>query len=1472
MESILIVTQPFFVWLMQTTLIGSMVICLILVAQKTLGGKLGPRWCHALWLVLLVRLLLPWAPSSRISLGNLIPTWDQPIQSQQRSETTPPPRGNRSVRATEDPVAMPVQGQDRTVAVTRQATPTVGMPVTIRNEPKPRFASLGHALPIVWFVGAILVGVYILMSNFALWWLVKGEPPLVDQTTLELFERCKAQMNVQSLVVLIPSNQIKSPALFGFIRPRLLLPAEMIEKATREEMRYVFLHELAHLKRYDIYLGWLTSLLQIVHWFNPLVWLAFYRMRTDRELACDALVLTTMGQEKSQEYGGAIVGLLRRFSRSRSLPAMAGILENRAQLKRRMTMIAQFNDKSYRWSPLAVVLIIALSFVSLPNAELAGQSQALASEPTNQPKFTKIHIPNAIRGNAELSPDGKKIVLGDAPNKKAWIIPTVGKLKPDYAGEPKSLNTGGIPVQPTGFAWSGDGKWIAFNGGKTIREEGRKGNQKIYIVSAQGGEPREVHENNRHVLNVNYQMSLSPDAKTLAFSSWDANEVHIQTLPVQGGLPKKLVDAQAREPVFSPDGKMIAYVEAKWRRPGTGGLWTVPTDGGTPTHVTDAEDASDPKWSPDGGMIAFIDSGQIYIVPVGDDGKPVGEKFKINLPEGIRSARVLAGWTPDNKIGVLFRKKTESALYSQPVQGGKATFVTVGGTPQQPRWSPDGKRVYHTNRKDESSGNWAGLAIAHVPAEGGDVTTVPLKSEYEIRIGGYEAGNHVSPGGTTLVFAGHKVQKEGGISCIWTLPTEGGEPKQLTHPPVSFVDAYPCWSHDGKAVAFVREETSKNWVKDRWDAHIYVIPANGGEARQLTTDSDRVFSGTTIAWSPDGKLLAYFSRDEGGAPDGTLKVIPVEGGTPRVVTKARSIYANKELAWSPDSKQIAFNAFNPPEGRLIRIVSLENGDTMDVKVDLVDTKIYHLDWSPSGDRLVFAGMRGGGLEFWMIEDFLPRTLPASKAKLSTTLRKITDTHARGFDQWYGPPSSDGRFMSFAAGDLMVRDLATGQVRPLTDKARGFTVKGGLSHALESVISPDSRRVACAWTDYTPSAESGAKGFVNSLYTVEMDGSNDRLVHQGRYIRPKDWSRNGKRILGFQSLDNGSEKPYQVIWVSTVDGTLEVITHLKYQPTELKLSRDGRYVAYDQVQGKNVTQRDVFVFDLEQGREIPVVNSDADDRLLGWTPDGQSLFFASDRLGSWDGWLQPVTQGEAQGMPRVIKRGLGQAQPVGFARNGAYYFWLTDVRHSAFVTGIDLTTGKILSEPKVIGQSGREGCATWSPDGRFLAYCTWPASGTQQTIHIRSLQDNSEITFTPDLPSFTHLTWCPDSRALLISGIATGPSYPIYRLDVQTGEHTVFASTDYRIRKAELSPDGKTLFYDKRAEGERVMMRDIHTGRETELYKGFCHWDLFPDGKSIAFFSRLLDEKQSTVGTIALETGEMTVKGRRTLNPVPSKHL
>jgi hypothetical protein len=187
---------------------------------------------------------------------------------------------------------------------------------------------------------------------------------------MNLLEDCKQAMGVRVPVTLVETAGVGSPALYGFVRPRLLLPAGLTRSFSLEELRYVFLHELGHIKRRDIPIGWLITALQILHWFNPLVWLAFHRMRVDRELACDALALSHVREEENRRYGQTILKLLEHFGRSAWAPSLAGTVENRNQIKERIRMIAKFK-KSNRGPVLAAALFAGLGLTTLTDAQPA---------------------------------------------------------------------------------------------------------------------------------------------------------------------------------------------------------------------------------------------------------------------------------------------------------------------------------------------------------------------------------------------------------------------------------------------------------------------------------------------------------------------------------------------------------------------------------------------------------------------------------------------------------------------------------------------------------------------------------------------------------------------------------------------------------------------------------------------------------------------------------------------------------------------------------------------------------------------------------------------------------------------------------------------------------------------------------------------------------------------------------------------
>jgi beta-lactamase regulating signal transducer with metallopeptidase domain len=342
MQTLLDSTNTFCIWLWRASWQASVLIVLVLLAQWLLRKQLAPRWCHALWLLVVIRLALPWAPESRVSLFN----WFHMLS----------PAPSASSQTLILPAADAEEQSDASLVV---APATSALQLPWRT-----------GLAELWLAGVVVLPAYLFVTNRRLGGRIRRQRPVTNATVLDLLEDCKQEMGVCTPLTLIETSAVASPSLYGFIRPRLLLPAGFTQSFSLPELRYVFLHELGHVKRGDILLNWLTTVLLILHWFNPLVWFAFSRMQADRELACDALALSHTKEAENQSYGQTIIKLLESFSRPASLPGMVGILENKNQMKRRISMIAKFK-KTHGWPVVAIAVFASLALVTLTDAQSA---------------------------------------------------------------------------------------------------------------------------------------------------------------------------------------------------------------------------------------------------------------------------------------------------------------------------------------------------------------------------------------------------------------------------------------------------------------------------------------------------------------------------------------------------------------------------------------------------------------------------------------------------------------------------------------------------------------------------------------------------------------------------------------------------------------------------------------------------------------------------------------------------------------------------------------------------------------------------------------------------------------------------------------------------------------------------------------------------------------------------------------------
>jgi beta-lactamase regulating signal transducer with metallopeptidase domain len=281
MESFFAQLSEIFGWLLRTSAYAGVLICLVLAVKAAAGGRLAARWHYIFWLLVVVRMMMPWLPQSTVSVLNLIPGSAQWRARALLSTEV----GGRGFEMGPDAI-QPTGADDKNATVEDK-------PKVIQGTPSVKITDAGLSagpvlrvkdmLAFVWLAGSLVLGVYVIVSNFRLWRIIKSVRPLTDQSILDLLEDCKRQTGVETILGIVVTDKVKSPALFGFVRPRLLLPVGIIETHSTKELRHIFLHELSHLKRCDILLGWVTTLLLVIHWFNPLVWYAFYRMRRDRE-------------------------------------------------------------------------------------------------------------------------------------------------------------------------------------------------------------------------------------------------------------------------------------------------------------------------------------------------------------------------------------------------------------------------------------------------------------------------------------------------------------------------------------------------------------------------------------------------------------------------------------------------------------------------------------------------------------------------------------------------------------------------------------------------------------------------------------------------------------------------------------------------------------------------------------------------------------------------------------------------------------------------------------------------------------------------------------------------------------------------------------------------------------------------------------------------------------------------------------
>ncbi|HWQ42692.1 MAG TPA: M56 family metallopeptidase [Desulfosporosinus sp.] len=535
-----------FYYVVSLSVMGSILAIGLLIIKRLFRHKLSANWHYYIWFVLIARLLIPFTPSAPFSVFNFIPHYQQAIELPQLTMPS-------------ETAATTAIQTDNSADITQETLPGP------KNVQRPLVATAKawfnwQTLALTWMIGVSAIFFYILLINLWLLFKIKKLPLCDSADILRILQECKANLKVHSEVSVVYDDSLKSPALFGLLHPKIIISQELVKKLSSEELRYIFLHELSHLKRGDLLVNGLVLAIQVIYWFNPLVWLALSQMKQDCEIACDATALAALKPEEYKKYGQTIISLLELLSEPYWVPGTLGFV-SKFQV-RRIVMISKNKQTSLKWAVVALALTLVVGCSSLTNPINPPDGQNQGNPLTNNPQ-TDTATPNS---NSPSSPDSNSIVYKNTEYGFSFTLPESWKgysiVSSQWEGLAIGSQQSGQAVVETGPIISiRDPKWTAQTPRQDIPimvftlEQWNSLQKDVFSIGAAPIGPSELGRNNSYVmaLPARYQFAF-PEGYKEVETILESKPLQTQTTQLNPDATKSLV---LNMMVFAKQGKVI---------------------------------------------------------------------------------------------------------------------------------------------------------------------------------------------------------------------------------------------------------------------------------------------------------------------------------------------------------------------------------------------------------------------------------------------------------------------------------------------------------------------------------------------------------------------------------------------------------------------------------------------------------------------------------------------------------------------------------------------------------------------------------------------------------------------------------------------------------------------------------------------------------------------------------------------------
>ena len=384
---------------LQASVYGSIVGIVILIVKTLLKDKISGKWTYLLWMILIIKLIVPFGPQSSISLFNKIPSnitnnaivdSSVIINSALNSNNSYEQENNEYIASNTD------EKEKKVLSINNNGS--IDEDENISNLYK--FINI---LPLVWMAGFITTLFISIFMFFTLNKQVKIKKNIEDENIKFILEKSKNIMKIKTDINLVVNDDIRTPALCRIIKPTILFPNAMLDLED-DEIKYILLHELSHYKRKDILVNYLLVLLQCVHWFNPFIWFFFKKIREDMELATDEKVVSKLNEDEYKNYARTIITIIERISIVPKNIGVLGMADDKKILRKRIEMIK--NSNLFK-NKKKLISIIGISCVLILGSILLTSKNSLTDD--------------RVKGNFENLIQYKNSYVGDNSNTNNLI-------------------------------------------------------------------------------------------------------------------------------------------------------------------------------------------------------------------------------------------------------------------------------------------------------------------------------------------------------------------------------------------------------------------------------------------------------------------------------------------------------------------------------------------------------------------------------------------------------------------------------------------------------------------------------------------------------------------------------------------------------------------------------------------------------------------------------------------------------------------------------------------------------------------------------------------------------------------------------------------------------------------------------------------------------------------------------------------